>query len=140
MDLAEKVRKANHQGQCGTSEEYAHEPLQLHSQQDFQEERRDHGAHKQSREGASRNCCACQVAPLFKALKLDLDRLSTLQFGWERLFGKSAASVDDAGEAPCHYVQDTRNPGQQEDRSQCQLDGVTHITDVHGRVEHEAPC
>ena len=78
------------------------------------------------------------MTPALKALKLDLDDLSALQLRREWVFGKLAASINDASKAPGHYVEDARNSGQQEDRSQCKLDCVSHVTDVQGRVEHEA--
>ncbi len=140
MDLSQKVCKTNHQRQCGPCEDHAHDPLQLNSQQDFQEEPSNYRAHKQCGERA---CCdrrACQVPPALQALKLDLDGLCILQHGREWLFGKSAASVDDASKAACHDVEHPGNPGQQKDRCQCELDGVRHITDVHGHVEHEVLC
>jgi len=35
MDLPQKIPKTNHQRQCGSCEDHAHEPFQLNSQQDF---------------------------------------------------------------------------------------------------------
>jgi hypothetical protein len=134
MHLPEKVRKANHQSQCGPCEDHTHEPLQLNAKKYFYEERRDHCAYEQRGESAGCNCCACQVTPALEAMELELDSLPVLQLGRGRVFGELATSINDSGEAPGHDVENARNSGQQEDRRQRELYGVRDITDVDSRV------
>ena len=136
VDLSQKVRKADHQSQGRPREDDAHEPPELDLEQDFNEQCCDHGADQQRREGARRDCCACQMTPALKTLQLNLDCLFRMPCRRDWAFSQSTAPVNDASKAPRHDVENASYTRQQEDWSQCKLDRLGDITDVHGCVDH----
>ena len=130
MDLTQKVRQTDHQG-CGRSrEERAHKPLQIDLGENFQEERRDYHANQKGGERAGRDCGARKMTPAFEALKLDLKCLARLKLLRDWVLSEMTASVNDASQAARHDVEDGANPGEQEDRRQRELNGVSHVSDI----------
>ena len=131
VDLSQKIRQACDQSDRSGSEYRPDEPLQLDLKQDFQEERRDNQADQQCRERARSNCRACQVTPVLKALKFDLDSLDVLKLLRDGLLSQFTAPVNDASKTSRHHVEDAGNPGQQKYRCQRELDRVSYVSDVY---------
>jgi len=134
MNLTKEIREAEDQSQRGPGEEHADKPPQFRLQQDLQEEGHDDSANEKCRERARGDCRARQVAPALEALKLELNDGFILKVLRQRVLGQPAATINDSSQAPCHDIQDACDTGEQEDRRERELDGVSHVTDVYCHV------
>jgi len=76
------------------------------------------------------------VTPALETLQLELESLGQLKVRRYGLLGELATSVDDSSKAAGHDVEDAGDTGKQEDGRQCQLDGVSRVTDVQCRTKH----
>jgi hypothetical protein len=135
VNLPQEETQAGDERQGGAREEQSREELQLHVQQDLDEQRGDHHAHEERGEGARGDGGAREVAPPVQALQLDGKNLGERQLP-RRSLGEVASPVDDPGKTSGHDVQDARDACQQENRGESQLYGTSDVVEMHGCVEH----
>ena len=136
VHLPQEVGETYDQGQGGAREERAHKPLQFDLHENFQEQRCDDRAHQERRQRACSDCSACEVTPALETLQLELESFGYLKVVRYCLLGELATSVNDSSKTARHHVEDAGDTGKQEDRRQCQLDGVSGVPDVQCRIQH----
>jgi len=129
-NLAQKPEEPHHQQYHGNDEKERHRQCDVETDEGAEEEYGDDGADQQGGHGAEGDGQVDQLGPAREDPQVGGDGGTFRRGGGFQPALQGPGPVDYPAEAVGHDTQDGADGGKEEDRGNCQLDGVGNVADV----------